>query len=141
MDADKKNSPESVLARIRETFGVDSDSELAEKFGVRKQTVSSWYKSGVPLRYAEYCKKNFGTGLDYLYYGETTGVYETRSGYTVDAKSLSDRAKKLSDTQRIAVEKMIEGLTSLMDQFEADNEKSALLREMTERLAKLENRK
>ncbi len=139
----KKDLPEQVIARMKKAYGVEQSLELAKKLGVSKQAVYNWYQSkkGVPVEYAQKCKEDCEISLDFLYYGEEMGVYEATNGRKVDTNMLSQRTMNLTNTQRLAVAKMLEGLEDLIEQFESENKKTDLIKEMASRLAELEREK
>jgi len=135
-----KPSSKDVIARMRKAYGVEQDAELAKKLEVSKQAVYNWYqsKTGVPVQYTQKCREDCNISLDYLYYGERNEVYETAAGYTVNTNELSQRAQSLTDAQQLAIAKMLESVENLIVQFESENEKNRVIKEMSERLSQLE---
>jgi len=128
-----KSLPEETITRMRKSYGVSTDKQLADLLGTAKQSVWSWKKAGVPLQYALKCKEECGVSLDFLYYGHSLDDQ-------ADTEGLVERTKNLTSTQKEAISNMIDALEKLITEFELDNEKVSLVDEMSERLRKLERK-
>ncbi|WP_122299120.1 helix-turn-helix domain-containing protein [Pseudomonas syringae] len=69
----QKKSLDAVLERLMTVFSVDSDSELARKLGVNRQTLGSWRsRQSIPYALCVSVSETEGTSLDWLLTGEGT---------------------------------------------------------------------
>ncbi len=67
----KEISAQHVLSRLSKALGATSDSELAEKLGVAKQTISTWKKRDkVPLEQIVDTALSYGLSVDSMLFGE-----------------------------------------------------------------------
>ncbi|WP_085600760.1 MULTISPECIES: helix-turn-helix domain-containing protein [unclassified Pseudomonas] len=66
-----KNSLDAVLERLMTVFSVGSDSELARKLGVNRQTLGSWRsRQTIPYALCVKVSEAEGVSLDWLLAGE-----------------------------------------------------------------------
>lgn len=66
-----KNSLDAVLERLMTVFSVDSDSELARKLDVNRQTLGSWRsRKSIPYALCVNVSESEGVSLDWLLTGE-----------------------------------------------------------------------
>lgn len=67
----QKKSLDAVLERLMTVFAVDSDSELARKLDVNRQTLGSWRKrQSIPYALCVNVSEAEGVSLDWLLTGE-----------------------------------------------------------------------
>lgn len=67
----QKKSLDAVLDRLMTVFTVDSDSELARKLGVNRQTLGSWRsRQSIPYALCVSVSEIEGISLDWLLTGE-----------------------------------------------------------------------
>lgn len=67
----QKKSLDAVLDRLMTVFTVDSDSELARKLGVNRQTLGSWRsRQSIPYALCVNVSEAEGVSLDWLLTGE-----------------------------------------------------------------------
>lgn len=70
-----KKSLDAVLERLMTVFSVDSDSELARKLDVNRQTLGSWRsRQSIPYALCINVSEAEGVSLDWLLTGEGTLV-------------------------------------------------------------------
>lgn len=68
-----KKSLDAVLERLMTVFSVDSDSELARKLDVNRQTLGSWRnRQSIPYSLCVSVSEAEGVSLDWLLTGEGT---------------------------------------------------------------------
>lgn len=68
-----KKTLDAVLERLMTVFSVDSDSELARKLGVNRQTLGSWRsRKSIPYALCVNVSESEGVSLDWLLTGEGT---------------------------------------------------------------------
>jgi hypothetical protein len=68
-----KKSLDAVLERLMNVFAVDSDSELARKLDVNRQTLGSWRsRKTIPYALCVSVSESEGVSLDWLLTGEGT---------------------------------------------------------------------
>lgn len=68
-----KKSLDAVLERLMTVFSVDSDSELARKLDVNRQTLGSWRsRQSIPYALCISVSEAEGVSLDWLLTGEGT---------------------------------------------------------------------
>lgn len=68
-----KKSLDAVLERLMNVFAVDSDSELARKLDVNRQTLGSWRsRQTIPYALCVSVSESEGVSLDWLLTGEGT---------------------------------------------------------------------
>ena len=68
-----KKSLDAVLERLMKVFAVDSDSELARKLGVNRQTLGSWRsRKSIPYALCVSVSEVECVSLDWLLTGEGT---------------------------------------------------------------------
>lgn len=66
-----KKTLDAVLERLMTVFSVDSDSELARKLGVNRQTLGSWRsRKSIPYALCVNVSESEGVSLDWLLTGE-----------------------------------------------------------------------
>lgn len=71
----QKKSLDAVLERLMTVFAVDSDSELARKLDVNRQTLGSWRsRQSIPYALCVNVSEIEGVSLDWLLTGEGTMV-------------------------------------------------------------------
>lgn len=69
----QKKSLDAVLERLMTVFAVDSDSELARKLDVNRQTLGSWRsRQSIPYALCVNVSEAEGVSLDWLLTGEGT---------------------------------------------------------------------
>jgi len=69
----QKKSLDAVLERLMTVFAVDSDSELARKLDVNRQTLGSWRsRQSIPYALCVSVSEAEGVSLDWLLTGEGT---------------------------------------------------------------------
>lgn len=69
----QKKSLDAVLERLMSVFAVDSDSELARKLDVNRQTLGSWRsRQSIPYALCVNVSDAEGVSLDWLLKGEGT---------------------------------------------------------------------
>jgi hypothetical protein len=67
----QKKSLDAVLERLMTVFAVDSDSELARKLEVNRQTLGSWRsRQSIPYALCVNVSETEGVSLDWLLTGE-----------------------------------------------------------------------
>lgn len=67
----RKKSLDAVLERLMAVFAVDSDSNLARKLGVNRQTLGSWRRrQSIPYALCVNLSEAEGVSLDWLLAGE-----------------------------------------------------------------------
>ena len=67
----QKKSLDAVLERLMTVFAVDSDSELARKLDVNRQTLGSWRsRQSIPYALCVNVSEGEGVSLDWLLTGE-----------------------------------------------------------------------
>lgn len=67
----QKKSLDAVLERLMTVFAVDSDSELARKLDVNRQTLGSWRsRQSIPYALCVNVSESEGVSLDWLLTGE-----------------------------------------------------------------------
>lgn len=66
-----KKTLDAVLERLMTVFSVESDSELARKLGVNRQTLGSWRsRKSIPYALCVNVSESEGVSLDWLLTGE-----------------------------------------------------------------------
>jgi hypothetical protein len=84
----KKAQADERIQRLRGIYGAANNAALARELGVKKMTVSSWRKRGVPDSVCVQVAKDKGVSLDWLLYGieaasaaaDEKGSYNTNRG-------------------------------------------------------------
>lgn len=81
----QKKSLDAVLERLMTVFSVDSDSELARKLDVNRQTLGSWRsRQSIPYALCVNVSEAEGVSLDWLLTGEGAKL---RAGSVIPAVS------------------------------------------------------
>ena len=115
----------AAVIRMRAAYGVNNDADLARALGVTRASIAHWHRAEVSLEKAKQCAEETGKTLDWIYFGreqvmEATGNYQVKD-------PLFSKIKLLTDTQRIAI-------STIIDEFLKDNERSQAAREFVDRL-------
>lgn len=71
---------ESILERIRKHFGVFTDKELCEKWGIPYGTLDTWKnRDNIPTKRLDLLSKNEGISLEYILTGKEPEVNEHKN--------------------------------------------------------------
>ena len=77
----QKKSLDAVLERLMTVFAVDSDSDLARKLDVNRQTLGSWRsRQSIPYALCVNVSEAEGVSLDWLLTGEGTMLRGVSAG-------------------------------------------------------------
>jgi len=88
----QKKSLDAVLERLMTVFAVDSDSELARKLDVNRQTLGSWRsRQSIPYALCVNVSEAEGVSLDWLLKGEGAML---RGTSTASAASTSNSSQE-----------------------------------------------
>ena len=94
-----------IINRLKESLKISSDTELAEKLGVGKSTISNWRKRNT-IDYAIIFTLCEHIDLNYLIRGEACSDNTTRSNDTIENKQLfenyiSDLKDRIEEQKKI----------------------------------------